>query len=147
MNKFDLLQSLEGGSLRPGTYPAIASGNESKVVQGTKTYTFKFETYVKGFNVPDVITVNSDGQVRSKVLGEQEIKQGGVVFPGSTALQPGTYPAQATGYTSRVVHNGASYVFKFESGVRGINCRDTVTVNMDGTITSELLGQEISVAK
>ena len=68
MSKFDLLPSLDE-ALGLGTYPAIASGNESRVVYRDKTFVFKFGIYVKGINVPDVITVDSDGTVRSKVLG------------------------------------------------------------------------------
>lgn len=149
MNNFDPLSSLEDSSLRPGTYPALASGNESKVVQGAKTYTFKFEIYVKGFNVPDVIAVNSDGRVRSKVLGEQEIKQNidQQSESVSPSLQPGYYPAQASGYISRAIHDGIAHTFKFMNGVRGINIPDTITVSADGSITSIVLGKSIGTAK
>lgn len=149
MHQFNPLKSLEDVTLPSGTYPAVASGNESKVVQGGKTYLFKFEIYVKGFNVPDVITVDSDGSARSKVLGGQEIKQstGQQSKSASPNLQPGYYPAQASGYISRVVHNGVSYTFKFENGVRGLNIRDTVKVSVDGSISSTILGMSIGTEK
>lgn len=149
MDQLNLPKSLGGHMLLPGTYPAIASGNESKVVQGGKTFVFKFEIYVKGFNIPDVVTIDSDGSVRSKVLGGHEIKHA-IERRSESALSdlsPGSYAAQASGHTSRVIHNGIAYTFKFENGVRGLNIRDTVTVSIDGSITSYILGKSITNEK
>lgn len=63
MNKIKKLPS--------GTYPALASGNQSVVIYENQIHYFKFERFVKGINVPDVITVDNNGQVNSKVLGDK----------------------------------------------------------------------------
>lgn len=57
--------------LPSGIYPAYASGGQSVVIHGNQIHYFKFEKFVKGINVPDVITIDSNGQVISKVLGDK----------------------------------------------------------------------------
>ena len=69
MNKFNLLQSLQGKTLAPGTYTAKTSGCKSVVVQDGVAHVFKFKNGVRGLNIRDVLTVKNDGTVTSNILG------------------------------------------------------------------------------
>ena len=59
--------------LPDGTYSATASGYESVVVHGGKSYVFKFDNGVRGLNIRDTITL-SNGEVRSGIVGVAHIK-------------------------------------------------------------------------
>lgn len=53
-----------------GVHVAIAAGHTSTIIYNGIKYIYTFSKGVKGFNIPDIITIHNDGSVVSKVLGE-----------------------------------------------------------------------------
>lgn len=52
------------------SYSAITGGCESRFRVGTHEYLAKFNSGVRGINIPDMVTVTKDGEVISGLLGK-----------------------------------------------------------------------------
>lgn len=66
--------------IMPGSYPAKASGYVTQfdayyvdTPTNRESFSAHFQNGVRGFNVPDVITIDSDGNIESKILGKNLI--------------------------------------------------------------------------
>lgn len=57
----------------------------------------------------------------------------------------GSYCAVTGGYHSEFTAGGKRFLARFNSGVRGFNIKDTITVT-DGEVVSGLLGIAVSIA-
>lgn len=117
-----------------GEYEAIASAHTTVFKVNDLKMEAKFENAVKGFDIPDVVTVK-DGKITSKVLGSATPRP---LRVNPQEVPDGDYPAIAGGYVSRFEYLGRMYRATFETGIRGMNYPDTVTVSK-GKATSLVL--------
>lgn len=128
-----------------GQYQATSSGNEAVFMFGNMAFKAVFKLYVKGFNVPDTVTVKGK-DIRSAILGgDGVLVVNGAKLEDMPSKYPdipdGTYESRVSGYVETFTVKGVLYKAEFETGVRGRDIPSTVTAT-NGVLKSGNLSGE-----